>query len=214
MTADSKSTDTKPVAVKLRDVGEFVNRKIGSLQARYLASGSTARAELAQLRHAVGKPVGSVPTVWDLTLQGVPGTDNWTSDRPTRNEIASHLTMTLYATHQQSKSIGMHRRGWGVGRSTRLLADRSHSGDAVRRRFEVLGTSESIEEVSIHARGLVGQLRASDIPLDYGLLADQLVSMQFPEGFNRVRLQWGRDFYRYVGGDSAQASNQTNEETQ
>lgn len=190
-------------AVKLRDLGQFVNLRVGALQHRYLAGVSSGGADLAQLRHAAGKPVGSVPTVWEITLNGIPGSDDWNSDAPSRNEIAAHIALTLYATHQQSQSDRMHKRGYGVGRSARLLAGRSSSDEAAHRRFQVLGTSESVDELTFHARGLIGQLRAASIPLDYGLLADQLVSIQFPEGLNRVRLQWGRDYYRYVNSSDA-----------
>ena len=47
-----------------------------------------------------------------------------------------------------------------------------------------------------YARQLVQQLRAASIPLDYGLLAQQLYDLQNPYRADAVRLSWGRAFAR------------------
>jgi CRISPR system Cascade subunit CasB len=38
-------------------------------------------------------------------------------------------------------------------------------------------------------------MRAEDVTLDYPELARDLFSFQFPDGPDRMRLKWGRDFY-------------------
>jgi CRISPR system Cascade subunit CasB len=49
---------------------------------------------------------------------------------------------------------------------------------------------------------MVQLLRAQQVPLDYGLLADQLVRWQQPGGAATIRLQWGREFYRTPAADT------------
>ena len=55
--------------------------------------------------------------------------------------------------------------------------------------------AETFLEVVHHARGLITQLRSHGIPLDYGMFTEDLVYLQ-TRGADRVRLRWGRDFYR------------------
>jgi CRISPR system Cascade subunit CasB len=59
----------------------------------------------------------------------------------------------------------------------------------------MLGTADSFTELTHHLRGAVQLLRAGGAPLDYGLLADQLVVWQV-HGPGPVQLKWGREFYR------------------
>lgn len=177
-------------------LGSLVSGRIHELQRSYLAGESGGVAALARLRRAVLHPIGADPDIWELTLAGVPLPVGYRSDEPSRTEIAAHAALTLYALHQQSRPLPMHQGGHGLGRAVRRLQLASGSEAAVRRRFNALGTAATFPEVRHHARGLVLQLRAADIPLDYGLLADQLVWLQSSQGAQRVRLRWGRDFYR------------------
>jgi CRISPR system Cascade subunit CasB len=180
---------------RLRAVGRFVNARVTQLQHGYLQRRPAAVAALAQLRRGVGKPVGAIAELWQLTLEGVPLPPRY-GDQPTTNERAAHTAMTLYALHQQSRSEPMHRPGQSIGTAARILAQRSPSAEATRRRFEALGTATTFEEVSHHARGLISQFRTYGVPLDYGQFADQLVGLLHPASADRVRLSWGRDFYR------------------
>jgi CRISPR system Cascade subunit CasB len=180
---------------RLRAVGRFVNARVTQLQRGYLQCRPAAVAALAQLRRGVGKPVGAIAELWQLTLDGVPLPPRY-GDQPTSNERAAHTALTLYALHQQSRSEPMHRPGQSLGAAARILAQRSSSTEATRRRFEALGTATTFEEASHHARGLISQFRTYGIPLDYGQFADQLVGLLHPASADRVRLSWGRDFYR------------------
>ena len=60
MSAEDSSSTPPPVR-------KLVNERVKSLQARFLADESTARAELAQLRHAARQEPGTIPAVWELT---------------------------------------------------------------------------------------------------------------------------------------------------
>lgn len=179
-------------APRLGEVGQLVNSRVAALVATRGTSGTTA--VLARLRRAVGKPPGWDPELWELTLADVPGRIG--SDAPTAQERAVHTAITLYAVHQQSRPETMHVRGYGLGRSVRLLASAAQAESAVRRRFDAAATATSVDEVVHHLRGLVTQLRSHRVPLDYGQLADDLLQLQDPRKVDAVRLRWGRQYYR------------------
>jgi len=177
-------------------VGAIVDARIRPLQQGVIDRRSASVATVAQLRRAVGKPAGSVPEIWATTLApelavGAVG------DGPTAQEIAAHAALTLYAVHQQSSSERVHQRGKRLGSAMRALHAPDAETDPVRRRFQAVGTADSLDELLYHLRGTVQLLRAAPhlIALDYGLLADELLAWQ-SHGRDRVRLQWGRDFYR------------------
>lgn len=180
--------------------GAAVGRVVERLQRDYLGGSASARASLAHLRHALGKPVGSVPEVWDLTV-GAVGPVDGDPEEPTAAEFGAHHALTLYALHQQAQSAPMHRVGVGLGDAVRQL-NRSRSGaqggesPAVRRRFDAVVTAGSREELVRHLRGLVQLFRQARVALDYALLADDLVRLQDPAGARAVRLRWARQYHR------------------
>jgi CRISPR system Cascade subunit CasB len=188
-------TDTEP---RLRAPGEFVDAQVSDLQNRYLSTeyrDPAAVAALARLRRGAGKQPGEVLELLEYTVseQLRPGPDGTPGDE----EHAVHVAMTLFAVHQQSRGERMHRRGRGLGGALRSL----HTGDPKKlpdplvRRFRMLGTADSFPELTHHLRGAVQLLRVGGEPLDYGLLADQLVTWQ-RHGRSSVQLAWGRQFHR------------------
>lgn len=182
---------------ELQELGVEINRRITRLQTMYLANKESApRATLAHLRAAATKPPGSVPAVWELTIDGLPGSTAYTRDEATRAERASHTALTLYGAHQQSRTEPMHVKEIGLGHAVRRLGPRGSSTEAtVRRRFDAIATATTFEGTAHHLRALVGQLRAAKIPLDYGQLADDLLWLQNPTTSDRVRLRWARQYY-------------------
>jgi CRISPR system Cascade subunit CasB len=184
--------------------------RVSDLQRGYLADRKSPRAvaALAALRRAVAAPVGSVPEVWDLTtLPWVDDTLPRVTDEPTPEELACHTAMTLYALHQQSKHDPMHVRagrqdsrslGVAVARLIAAVDNPQRRADpdrvsSVRRRFNALVTASTFTEMTHHLRGLIMQLRAEGIALDYGRLADDLARLQNPGRADGVRLRWARD---------------------
>lgn len=193
-------TTTPPRWAELREVGTVVHDRIRALQEGARANRSADVAALARLRRGVGKPAGSVNDILQYTL-APEFVGHAAGDDPTAAEKAAHISLTLYALHQQSQGNRMHQRGWGMGRAVRALhpgepGDPGKPLSPVLRRFQALGTSEGLEELVHHARGIVQLLRSNAVSLDYGLLADELVTWQRPGGATIVRLRWGRDFYR------------------
>jgi CRISPR system Cascade subunit CasB len=186
------SRDTTEHRPRLGEVGNLVHSRIARLAASRATSGTAA--DLARLRRSVAKPPGWDPDLWELTLSGVPG--RAVSDSPTAEERAVHTALVLYAVHQQSRPEPMHVRGPGLGKAVRSLAAATQAESAVRRRFDAAATATTFEEVVHHMRGLITQLRAHRVPLDYGQLADDLHQLQDPWKVDAVRLRWGRQYYR------------------
>lgn len=204
----------------LHDLGELIQTRVTDLQQRYLRDhNASAAAQLAQLRQGVGRPPGSVPAIWDLTLADIPRQGR--GDSPSASESAAHVALTLYAVHQQSQRLGMHKPGISLGAAVRdlVLARARANGTldpdrerAVRRRFDALLTSAGFDEAVQHLRGLVSQFRAEEVRLDYGRLAEDLERLGTSRGFDAVRRAWGRDYHarrpsRAAGQDGEDASN-------
>lgn len=193
-------TDTATSATTYTElVKSIVDKKIRRLQNGYLANRSAEVAALARLRRGLGKPAGSVLDILEFT-HADEFVGNPRSDAATPAETAAHLSMTLYALHQQSQRQAMHRGGRTLGRAIRALipTDRgdTYVDHAVAKRFAMLGTADSLNELVHHLRGITQLLRTGDVPLDYGQLATDLLRWQHVDGAARVRLGWGRDFHR------------------
>lgn len=206
--------ETHPDELLAGHVSSIVSR----IQSGYLSDDqrrfAAASAVLARLRRAVGREPGDDPMVWETVFSGWPSSLDARGDAATPAERAAFTAVTLYAVHQQSKRRdGMHKAGRSLGRAVGELARASGNEDSVRRRFDMIATASSIDEIVYHARGLVTQLRGSEspVPLDYGLLASHLRKLQHPAAATAVRLQWGRDYYRTKSPaavvDSAGAAN-------
>ncbi|RRD03577.1 type I-E CRISPR-associated protein Cse2/CasB [Arachnia propionica] len=178
--------------------GRFVTSQIFRLIGQDPTSMSpAARGLLAQLRSALGKEPAAVPTVWGVTLDGIP--DSLPEKRRNHVETAVHLALTQFAMHQQGRTRPMHsKQPFGV--AVRQLAD-NISGELgphetpVYKRFTALAQSSTLAALEAHSRGLISQLRSHEIPFDYGRYADDLYWFQV--GHQRdVQRRWGRDFHR------------------
>jgi len=182
-------------ARRLGRIGLLVNQRIGGahgLQKRYLDNESLGRAEVAALRKGANRAPGELPEIWELTRVEVP---DGAGDAPTREEIAVHTAMTLYAVHQQSRSECMFVPGRGLGRAAHELVGTDEENPSARARFNALVTSTTVAELRHHLRNLVSLLRSRGIALDHAMLADDIVRFQRPGGAKRVRLAWARQYY-------------------
>ena len=153
---------------------------------------SLGRAEVAALRKGANRAPGELPEIWELTRVEVP---DGAGDAPTREEIAVHTAMTLYAVHQQSRSECMFVPGRGLGRAAHELVGTDEENPSARARFNALVTSTTVAELRHHLRNLVSLLRSRGIALDHAMLADDIVRFQRPGGAKSVRLAWARQYY-------------------
>ncbi|MGD1011149.1 MAG: type I-E CRISPR-associated protein Cse2/CasB [Acidimicrobiales bacterium] len=159
---------------------------------RMLAMAATRPEVLAQLRRGVGRPLEDAPAAWPYVIP-VGGGSRW-------RENAAHVTLALFALHQQSQDPGsMNRPGNGVGKACRLLAtargDSGASEEAVERRFRAALGADTLDALAVHLRGLVTLLRGAGISLDYPRLYRDLCAWLRPESRQRVALRWARDFF-------------------
>lgn len=206
-------TEARAAARAPLRTGPFVASKIAKIQGAYThrPQAPWARAALAQLRRGLGREVGDVPEILELTVN--PDAPRPGTDEPTRDERAIHVAMTLYGLHQQSQSAPMHtpgvRFGTAVG-SLRFAGGVENPG--VHRRFQALGTATDLGELIHHARALVTLLRAAGRGFDYGRFAEDLADFQTPGRADRVRLRWGRDFYRVTAPEQTTSATPTEEQ--
>ncbi|MCH9276191.1 type I-E CRISPR-associated protein Cse2/CasB [Bifidobacterium amazonense] len=168
----------------------------------YLNNESSATAAIAKLRRAVGHEVGADPDIFDWTMPGiadptVSGDPGRYADEPSPQERAAHAAITLFAMHQQSiHETSMHTDGnVSLGRAVGRMACGNFNENGIRRRFDKLQTANSWKELTGHARSLISLLKRERIALNYGLLAQDLLSLRADRTrANAVRTRWGRDF--------------------
>ncbi|MET8750363.1 type I-E CRISPR-associated protein Cse2/CasB [Streptomyces sp. NPDC004667] len=188
-----------------------VAQHIKILQDGYARDGSQAVQALARLRRGIGRQANELPELW-----GIVGIEGFYAAQPDgrhpseyealRAERATHVAMTLWALHQQSnRARAMHvGDGTSLGAAVRRLMSGSDRDEAIHKRLVRAGTATSFDVLAHRLRELVVLLRKAEIPLDYGLLAEQLDEWQKPGGPRVVRQAWGRSFHAYrpavVGG--------------
>lgn len=230
MTTTSPEPTPATYRTRGRDaVGTAADRFIRKQQRGYREDHPSAVSTLARLRRGAGRPALVVQDLWGLTgteelaLVLAERPDDWpgTLDHE-RAEEALHLTVTLWALHQQShREVDMHVTGRGLGQAVRALmtpgaakadqkADQAREtkgggggattpepelNEPLRRRFVRVGTAGSLDVLAQRLREIVLLLRRDAVPLDYGLLADQLYRWQEPIFTAAVRREWGRDFH-------------------
>jgi CRISPR system Cascade subunit CasB len=182
------------------ELGDHVARTVSGLQERLLrdAPQPEAVSALARLRRGIGRDPG-----FDYSLErylGVPehllGYRPADDSQAADSEYAVHHAVTLYALHQQSRRERMHVDGRGLGMALAGLVRESSGPDGVRRRFAALGTASTYHESIYHLRSLITMLREHQVPLDYGLLADDLRALRRTDGRPKMQAAWGREFFR------------------
>ncbi|MEY9214414.1 type I-E CRISPR-associated protein Cse2/CasB [Thermobifida halotolerans] len=193
-------TTTDTTRTSLTWVGTFVDQRVREIQEGYRQDRPDAVAALARLRRGAGRTIEEAPDLWGLALD-----DRFYENAPrigeeemSRAENAAHIALTLYAVHQQSRRDDrMHQRGRGLGEAVRRLMPPGEIEEPLRRRFVQAGSATTVHVLAYRLREIVTLLRRDAIPLDYGLLADQIHQFRTPEGAKKVRAAWGRGFHAY-----------------
>lgn len=156
-----------------------------------------ARATLSRLRRAVAQEPGEDPLAWNLMAEDVlgelPPQDIGRGDAPSPAEWAAFVSITLFATHQQSQRAPIHVKGTSVGTAAARLRRATESG-SIKQRLDAVMVASTPKALRYHLRSLVSLLAAHGIPLDYGLLAEDLRRLRQPARRNGVLLRWGRDY--------------------
>lgn len=173
---------------------------------------------MAILRRAATAYPGTVPDVWEETIGLVPegSFDPRRDDTPSATELAAHHAVTLFAMHRQGRVQQAHIAGVGPGRAFAELARKRGEIDddkGVRRRFDAMLTAPTAEESARHLRGLVQLLRAENVGLDYGLLAEDLADLWSVRYQDRARLRWARQFRGLPPSSTTDSADQPSAET-
>ena len=160
------------------------------------------RAQLAILRHGVGRKPGDMPELWGLFFAEMNPLMFSQDGEPTPAEWAAYTALTLYAVHQQGREISeenMHKEGeeeCGLGRAVaRLIENEEDDRERIAKRLNAFAMAGNIQGAAHYLRGLIQLLHAKRIPLDYVKLAEELYDFQNPDHVSKVRLGWGQDFY-------------------
>jgi CRISPR system CASCADE complex protein casB len=212
MTSNSAESGTSPIReVSGLNSGQAVRSRVNGLIVHRLSKDTpSARALRAQLRSALGKETGSIPAIWDLTLDDE---SQYLGNTPTRGEKAVHGALTLWAQHQGSNKRQMHdvsdhpRR---FASAIRVVAEKQR-GDKraeetpIYRSFSAAIQAPTYEGLLVRLRSLVSQLEAAEVPCDYGYLASDLFHWQDPSRRTSVVRNWGRQFARTTQTASASA---------
>ncbi|MGW9212328.1 type I-E CRISPR-associated protein Cse2/CasB [Embleya sp. NPDC055664] len=197
------TTETRDPARRRRSlglVGTTVSDHIRGLQKGYLDDRGDAVAAVARIRRGAGKPSEDVPDLWGLL-----GTDplyepGRLSEADTiRAAEAAYIALTLWALHQQSHRLyRMHVPGGPeLGAAVRRLMPGTEIDEPIRKRFVRAGSATHKDALAERLRDIVQLLRRDEVPLDYGLLADQLHRWQQPGGRQQIRRSWGTAFHAY-----------------
>lgn len=217
MTMHPPLRPSTPPRSKLGIVGTIAFQHVTGLQGAFLREDPHAVAALARLRRGAGKPAFMVQDLWGLTgmeelataLDTLTGSERRFFDIDHAEE-ALNLAVTLWALHQQSQhGKGMHKLPWrekgkqerrqGLGTAVRELMRATTGGTEVdeplRKRFVRVAGATSLNAFAQRLRDIVLLLRREAIPLDYGLLADQIYRWQSAAGRADVHREWGRDFH-------------------
>lgn len=199
----------------MSELAKLAGRYIQMRITQFIATGHTSAvpAALAKLRRGIGKEPGSMPELWELTLQDLPEALQGSGTEPSNGERAVHTALTLFALHQQGNPIQkscMSKEGEPLGRAMRRFIQRHPEREAATsRRFMSAVRADSYEELVWHLRGLIQLLRTEALPLDYVSLVQQLCKYQTAASRNQIRLAWGRQFYRKLEDDKQTNDQQT-----
>lgn len=184
-----------------KEVGKYVSNRIYAIaKDEKSLENSGSKAHLANLRRGVGKAPGEIPELWGEFLQNLPEELIGKTDTPSYAEWAIYTALTLFALHQQGHSKPMNEAGSenSLGKAVSKLVEIPKGEEEIERikfKLSLAANSEDMIELAYHLKTLVRLLSQSDIKLDYTGLAEDLYKFQFDGGADKVRLQWGRDFY-------------------
>lgn len=170
-----------------------------SLTSNHSESTAYARAALSRLRRAAGAQPGDDPTTWVLVMEellpNIPDHEIGRGDEPSTGEWAAFTAMTMFALHQQSHKTSMHLKRRSIGQAVGELQVKSGS-KSIKARFDVLQTAPTPKATQYHLRSIIGLLNSHEIPLDYGLLGQDLKKLRNPKQRPGVIVRWGRDYAR------------------
>lgn len=118
---------------------------------------SDGKANLAKLRHGIGKMPGEMPELWDVFFNKMSPELFSKSNEPSMAEWAIYISLTMFALHQQGSTEAVHCEGRSLGSAAADLMEEKtdENRERIMRRFGPVVTAKDMPELSHHIRGLV-----------------------------------------------------------
>lgn len=164
---------------------------------------SKGKAQLANLRNSIGKPLSQTVGVWPIIFENLPEEFLSKHGQATYEEKAILNTLQIYALYQQGKSEktsleGEDRYWKDLGYSLRNLRRASEETRAIDRRFNAMITATTFEELVYHLRQLIKLLKSkTEAKINYPKLADDLY--WYLRGYDEdIKLRWSRRYYANI----------------
>ncbi|NLQ59040.1 type I-E CRISPR-associated protein Cse2/CasB [Streptococcus mutans] len=161
---------------------------------------SPGKAVLAKIRHSIGKPINKATEIWSLLFENLPEEFLGKSGRASYEETVILITVQLYALYQQGLSHSVLvedvEKYHNIGSSLRQMR-KGDDTTAIDRRFNVMITSSTFEELTHHLRHLVKLLksRSPETKIDFAKLSQNLYWF-LRDSQETVRLDWAREYYK------------------
>ena len=150
---------------------------------------------LAKLRKGIGKAPGEIPELWSIVVEDLP--EGISEEEQTAAEWSVYIALVLYAHHRlQQKNV--HRHGGSLGSAVKLLFIKKDDSDGEKRFVSEMMRITSLTEPNMifsQLNHLIKHLAQTKVSLDYARLASDIYMLQNEEGRERVRMDWGMDFY-------------------
>jgi CRISPR system Cascade subunit CasB len=167
------------------EIREFMRDRIGELN----DDTPHSRASLAKLRRGIGRSLDESPELFGEVFPGFPLPGNAYA------ENAVFIALSLYAFHKQGQDSSMNIEKMSIGKAMRGLVRGEDNEEAINSRFDRILTSNNIEELAVHLRGVIGLLKREGVGFDYSFFASDLYYFQQEDKRRKVIGDWGRDYY-------------------
>lgn len=171
----------------------------------YQLDSPSTKATLAKIRKTLGKPLDEATDIWPILFENLPEEFVSSYQQPSYEELAIYTAIQCYALHQQGtpdsvmlEEVEAHRN---IGSAFAQLRKRDDT-TTIDRRFNVMITSSTFEELVYHLRHMLMLLRtkAPGTRIDYAKLAEDLYWF-LKNAQENVRLNWARSYYRQYKGE-------------
>lgn len=162
---------------------------------------SSGKATLANLRNSIGKPLSSTVEIWPIVFDHLPEEFLGRGQNSSNEEQAILSTLQLFALYKQgspqsSIEISDNKRYRNIGTSFSTMRTEENRLP-LDRRFNVLVTSATFEELLHHLRQYIKLLKSKSkgqVEIDFARLSEDLY--WFLRGFDeQIRLSWSREYY-------------------
>ena len=161
---------------------------------------SHTAALLSALRGSVGKTLAEVPQIWPVLFENLPEGFLGNGRRETFEETAIYSTLQIYALCMQgaagnvTAAEDLKMSLGGSLKSGRVPIE----SEALDKRFAVLMTAETFDELMQHLRHLIRIVKAkSPMMIDFAKLAEDLYWFQQGKGKN-ICFRWAVEYYAAV----------------